>query len=144
MSQAQAELCQLRLEETRQRVDSLTRMTFFQRYVAYRGTDIIAKSDEFIRDFKHWVSAQEKNRQTQLSNQAQETAYQQILRKLMTEGWEPLGTDEDGRVMSFKRTVSSNDSSSNFVVELEKLSKLKNEGLLTEDEFNAAKRKLIG
>ena len=143
MSQTKAELCQLRLEETKPRVDSLTRMTYFHRYVAYESTNIIAKSDEFIRDFRHWVSKEEENRQIQICNQVQEAAYQQILQKLTSEGWEPLGTDKDGRVMSFRKTISSNRNS-DFMVELEKLVKLKEQGLLTEDEFNAAKRKLIG
>jgi len=140
MSQIQVEYCQLRLEETRPRVNSLTRIAFFQRYVAHQGNDIIAKSDEFVRDTEIWASEKKKNEQHQHADKVQEISYHQIFQQLTNEGWEPLGTDEKGRVMSFKRT---NIPQGNFIAELERLNQLKHQGVLTEEEFEIAKKKLL-
>ncbi|WKZ43704.1 MAG: SHOCT domain-containing protein [Anaerolineales bacterium] len=140
MSQNQVEYCQLRLEETKPRVDSLTRIAYFQRYVAYQGNDIVAKSDEFVRDIEIWASEKKQNEQHQYADKVRETAYHQIFQQLINEGWEPLGTDGDGRVMSFKRTKVSQG---NFIAELERLNQLKQQGVLTEEEFEIAKKKLL-
>jgi hypothetical protein len=42
-----------------------------------------------------------------------------------------------------ERMISSSDSKNHFVIELEKLGELKKQGLLSEEEFVAAKRKII-
>jgi hypothetical protein len=108
------------------------------------GDRIIAKSSQVEWKVSEFMGNSSKvEKAIERRDLKREVAYQQVFQKLMTEGWEPIGTDEQGKFMTFRKTNATNQNQMDFVNELERLSQLKKQGLLSEEEFEAAKRKLL-
>jgi hypothetical protein len=97
-----AKVCTLRNEMLREE-GSLNTVAFVFQYKAYVGPETVAQSDEY--KIARPVFFGDKSKADKDSALARETAYQQVLDKLFKNGWQPLGTDKDGRVMSFKKGV---------------------------------------
>lgn len=144
MTESQIKICHIRQVSS---IDDsflgFTR-TYRNHYAAYVGDRIVAKSNEWqIKTSDYGGNASSQQKVDERLNQQREVSYQEVFQKLVAEGWEPIGTDEEGRFMSFRKTPILSKSQTDFVTELERLSQLKKQGLLTEKEFEAAKNKLL-
>jgi len=146
MSESKIELCHIREVTTTD--DGFLGLglnrVYRSNYVANIGDRIIAKPTQVEWKSSEFMgNASKVEKATERRDLKREVAYQEIFQKLMAEGWEPIGTDEKGKFMTFRKTNANNLNQISFVNEIERLSQLKKQGVLSEEEFEAAKRKLL-
>ncbi len=67
--------------------------------ISSSGAKIIARSR-----MVEWRKSDERYRQIRVETEIG-SAYQQILQVLLADGWEPLGTDPEGRVVTLRRRI---------------------------------------
>ena len=98
-SEAMYEVAQIR-EITREvgKFGGIMRLLFIAERTSSIGTDTIAMSHEFEWQKDVGVSDEE-------LEQASRTLHNLVLQALLTDGWEPVGTDEQGRVMALRRKI---------------------------------------
>ena len=78
-------------------------------YVAYQGTKILAKSKEVSLYMGLGIifMSDGKNEERRLQNQREtEGIYQEVFQKLLNDGWEPFGTNDEGRIMTLRRQIN--------------------------------------
>ncbi|MCZ6529372.1 MAG: hypothetical protein O6949_03450 [Chloroflexi bacterium] len=103
MSKAKHEIAQIR-EITHEvgRFGGIMRLLFVAERTTHEGTETIAMSSEF-----EWQKA-EKIPEEELE-QATRNLHNMVLQSLLSDGWEPIGTDEKGRVMALRRTLGAEE-----------------------------------
>ena len=103
MSEAMYEIAQIR-EITREvgRFGGIMRLLFVAERTTHEGTETIAMSSEFEWQKDKKVSEEE-------LEQATRNLHNLVLQSLLSDGWEPIGTDEAGRVMALRRTLSAEE-----------------------------------
>ena len=99
MSETKHEIAQIR-EITHEvgRFGGIMRLLFVAERTTHEGTETIAMSREFEWQKDKKVSEQE-------LEQAARKLHSLVLQSLLSDGWEPIGTDEKGRVMALRRTL---------------------------------------
>ena len=99
MSETKHEIVQIR-EITHEvgRFGGIMRLWFVAERTTHEGTETIAMSNEFEWQKDKKVSEQE-------LEQATRKMHNMVLQSLLSDGWEPIGTDEKGRVMALRRTL---------------------------------------
>jgi hypothetical protein len=99
MSETKHEIAQIR-EITREvgRFGGIMRILYVAERTTHEGTETIAMSKEF-----EWQK--DKNLSEQELEQATRKLHNLVLQSLLSDGWEPIGTDEKGRVMALRRTL---------------------------------------
>ncbi len=104
MSETKHEIAQIR-EVTHEvgRFGGIMRLLFVAERTTHEGTETIAMSREFEWQKDKKVSDQELER-------AARKLHNLVLQSLLSDGWEPIGTDEKGRVMALRRTLTSDES----------------------------------
>ncbi len=80
------------------RFGGIMRLLFVAERTTHEGTETIAMSSEFEWQKDKKVSEQE-------LEQAARQLHNRVLQSLLSDGWEPIGTDEKGRVMALRRTL---------------------------------------
>ena len=103
MSETKHEIAQIR-EVTHEvgRFGGIMRLLFVAERITHEGTETIAMSREFEWQKDKKVSDQE-------LEQAARKLHNLVLQSLLSDGWEPIGTDEKGRVMALRRTLTSEE-----------------------------------
>ncbi|GMR10367.1 MAG: hypothetical protein BMS9Abin28_1188 [Anaerolineae bacterium] len=101
MGEAMFEIAQIR-EITHEvgRFGGIMRLLFVAERTTHEGTETIAMSSEF-----EWQK-DEKIPEEELE-QAARNLHNLVLQSLLSDGWEPIGTDERGRVMALRRTLGA-------------------------------------
>ncbi len=101
MSEIKYEIAQIR-EITHEvgRFGGILRLLFVAERTTHEGTETIAMSNEFEWQKDKKVPEQELERATR-------KLHNMVLQSLLADGWEPIGTDEKGRVMALRRTLVS-------------------------------------
>ena len=104
MSETKHEIAQIR-EVTHEvgRFGGIMRLLFVAERTTHEGTETIAMSREFEWQKDKKVSDQELEK-------AARKLHNLVLQSLLSDGWEPIGTDEKGRVMALRRTLTSDES----------------------------------
>ena len=99
MSETKHEIAQIR-EITHEvgRFGGIMRLLFVAERTTHDGTATIAMSNEFEWQKDKKVAGQELERATR-------KLHNMVLQSLLADGWEPIGTDEKGRVMALRRTL---------------------------------------
>jgi hypothetical protein len=97
MSETKHEIAQIR-EITREvgRFGGIMRILYVAERTTHEGTETIAMSKEF-----EWQK--DKNLSEQELEQATRKLHNLVLQSLLSDGWEPIGTDEKGRVMALNQ-----------------------------------------
>jgi hypothetical protein len=105
MSETKHEIAQIR-EIIREvgRYGGIMRMLYVAERTTHEGTETIAMSKEF-----EWQK--DKNLSEQELEQATRKLHNLVLQSLLSDGWEPIGTDEKGRVMALRRTLVGEEPS---------------------------------
>lgn len=103
MSEVKHEIAQIR-EITREvgRFGGIMRMLFVAERTTHEGTETIAMSSEF-----EWQK--DKKLPEQELEQATRQLHNLVLQSLLSDGWEPIGTDEKGRVMALRRIIGAEE-----------------------------------
>jgi hypothetical protein len=103
MSDTKHEIAQIR-EVTHEvgRFGGIMRLLFVAERTTHEGTETIAMSKEFEWQKDKKVSDQELEK-------AARKMHNLVLQSLLADGWEPIGTDEKGRVMALRRTLTSEE-----------------------------------
>ncbi len=103
MSETKHEIAQIR-EVTHEvgRFGGIMRLLFVAERTTHEGTETIAMSREFEWQKDKKVSDQE-------LEQAARKLHNLVLQSLLSDGWEPIGTDEKGRVMALRRTLTGEE-----------------------------------
>ncbi len=103
MSETKHEIAQIR-EVTHEvgRFGGIMRLLFVAERTTHEGTETIAMSREFEWQKDKKVSDQELER-------AARKLHNLVLQSLLSDGWEPIGTDEKGRVMALRRTLTGEE-----------------------------------
>ena len=103
MSETKHEIAQIR-EITHEvgRFGGIMRLLFVAERTTHEGTETIAMSREFEWQKDKKVSDQE-------LEQAARKLHNLVLQSLLSDGWEPIGTDEKGRVMALRRTLTGEE-----------------------------------
>jgi hypothetical protein len=81
------------------RFGGIMRLLFVAEKTSPEGTETIAMTSEF-----EWQKHQDEESQDEMER-ARRTLHAQILQALLQEGWEPIGTDANGRVMALRRKL---------------------------------------
>ncbi|MFV1858726.1 MAG: hypothetical protein ACC647_05170 [Anaerolineales bacterium] len=68
----------------------------------HEGTETIAMSSEF-----EWQK--DEKIPEEVLEQATRNLHNLVLQSLLSDGWEPIGTDEKGRVMAFRRRLDAEE-----------------------------------
>ncbi len=103
MSKAKHEIAQIReIAHEVGRFGGIMRLLFVAERTTHEGTETIAMSSEF-----EWQKA-EKIPEEELE-QATRNLHNMVLQSLLSDGWEPIGTDEKGRVMALRRTLGAEE-----------------------------------
>jgi hypothetical protein len=100
MSEAQYEVAQIR-EITHEvgRFGGIMRLLFVAERTTHEGTETIAMSNEF-----EWQK--DKKIPEEKLDQAARQLHSLVLQSLLSDGWEPIGTDEKGRIMALRRKIA--------------------------------------
>jgi hypothetical protein len=103
MSETKHEIAQIR-EVTHEvgRYGGIMRLLYVAERTTHEGTETIAMSREFEWQKDKKVSDQE-------LEQAARKLHNLVLQSLLSDGWEPIGTDEKGRVMALRRTLGGEE-----------------------------------
>ncbi len=103
MSETKHEIAQIR-EITHEvgRFGGIMRLLFVAERTTHEGTETIAMSREFEWQKDKKVSDQE-------LEQAARKLHNLVLQSLLSDGWEPIGTDEKGRVLALRRTLTGEE-----------------------------------
>ncbi len=103
MSDIKHEVAQIR-EVTHEvgRFGGIMRLLFVAERTTHEGTETIAMSSEF-----EWQK-DKKMPQEELDRAARKL-HNLVLQSLLSDGWEPMGTDEKGRVMALRRKLVSEE-----------------------------------
>ncbi len=103
MSEAMYEIAQIR-EITHEvgRFGGIMRLLFVAERTTHEGTESIAMSTEF-----EWQK--DKKVSEEKLEQATRNLHNLVLQSLLSDGWEPIGTDEKGRVMALRRKIGAED-----------------------------------
>ena len=103
MSETKHEIAQIR-EITHEvgRFGGIMRLLFVAERTTHEGTETIAMSNEFEWQKDKKLSDEELER-------ASRKLHNMVLKSLLSEGWEPIGTDEKGRVMALRRTIAGEE-----------------------------------
>ena len=101
MSDSKHEIAQIR-EITHEvgRFGGIMRLLFVAEKTTHEGTETIAMSSEYEWQKDEKISEEE-------LEQAARNMHNLVLQSLLADGWEPIGTDEKGRVMALRRTLKS-------------------------------------
>ncbi len=104
MSEAMFEIAQIR-EITHEvgRFGGIMRLLFVAERTTHEGTETIAMSSEF-----EWQK-DEKIPEEELEH-ATRNLHNLVLQSLLSDGWEPIGTDERGRIMALRRRLAAVES----------------------------------
>ena len=99
MSETKHEIAQIR-EITHEvgRYGGIMRLLYVAERTTHEGTETIAMSKEFEWQKDEKITDEELER-------AGRKLHNLVLQSLLSEGWEPIGTDEKGRVMALRRTL---------------------------------------
>ena len=103
MSEAKHEIAQIR-EITHEvgRFGGIMRLLFVAERTTHEGTETIAMSSEF-----EWQK--DKKMPEEELEQATRNLHNMVLQSLLSDGWEPIGTDEKGRVMALRRRLDAEE-----------------------------------
>jgi hypothetical protein len=96
------EICTIRWVPIKS-VAGFATLTSSGQYAAFLGSKILAQSAEVVWHYPTFASEKKQLDSRQKFDGDKEEAYQQVLQALLKNGWEPIGADEEGRMMSFKR-----------------------------------------
>ena len=101
MSESKHEIAQIR-EITHEvgRFGGIMRLLFVAEKTTHEGTETIAMSSEYEWQKDEKISEEE-------LEQASRNMHNLVLQSLLADGWEPIGTDEKGRVMALRRTLKN-------------------------------------
>jgi hypothetical protein len=101
MSEAMFEIGQIR-EITHEvgRFGGIMRLLFVAERTTHEGTETIAMSSEFEWQKNEKIPVEELERTTR-------NLHNSVLQSLLSDGWEPIGTDERGRVMALRRRLDA-------------------------------------
>ena len=100
MSETKHEIAQIR-EVTHEvgRFGGIMRLLFVAERTTHQGTETIAMSSEL-----EWQK--DKKMPQEEMERAARKLHNRVLQSLLSDGWEPIGTDEKGRVMALRRTIA--------------------------------------
>ena len=116
----------------------------YDRYVAEvsspSGTQIIAQTDEFKTLDTSGANVAEGMQQ---ASTLLREAHHRLLEELFKAGWEVLTTDDFGQAASLKREVGASNVASAPSDLLVQLASLRDQGILTEQEYQAKKAELL-
>ncbi len=100
MSETKYEVAQIR-EITREvgRFGGILRRLYVAERTSPEGIDTIAMSSEF-----EWQMNADTMDENEIEK-ASRTLHSHVLQALLADGWEPIGTDSDGRVMALRRPL---------------------------------------
>ncbi len=103
MSDAMYEIAQIR-EITHEvgRFGGIMRLLFVAERTTHGGTETIAMSSEF-----EWQK--DKKMPEEELERAARNLHNLVLQSLLSDGWEPIGTDEKGRVMALRRKMGKDE-----------------------------------
>jgi len=103
MSEARHEIAQIR-EITHEvgRFGGIMRLLFVAERTTHEGTETIAMSSEYEWQKAERISEEE-------LEQATRHLHNLVLQSLLADGWEPIGTDEKGRVMALRRRLGAEE-----------------------------------
>lgn len=100
MSEGKFEVAQIReIVHEVGRFGGILRLLFIAEKTSPEGTETIAMTSEF-----EWQKHQDQGSQEEIER-SRRTLHSQVLQALLAEGWEPIGTDADGKVMSLRRKI---------------------------------------
>jgi len=85
------------------RFGGIMRLLFVAERTTHGGTETIAMSSEFEWQKDKKMSAEELERTSR-------NLHNLVLQSLLTDGWEPIGTDEKGRVMALRRKIGKEEA----------------------------------
>lgn len=114
-------------------------------FVAYQGSTIISRSREFV--FRTSESYSPEDKEAAVSEQIKrykDGAHHYVLQRLLSQGWEPVGTDEAGRMTTLRRPVARSAGLKARPAELlRQIAFLRDAGILTQEEFEAKEAELL-
>ncbi|MFQ5944386.1 MAG: hypothetical protein ACE5JF_12620 [Anaerolineales bacterium] len=103
MSEAMYEVAQIReINHEVGRFGGIMRVLFVAERTTHEGTETIAMSNEF-----EWQK--DKKMPEEELEQAARQLHNLVLQSLLSDGWEPIGTDEKGRVMALRRKIGAKE-----------------------------------
>jgi hypothetical protein len=119
-----------------------TTVSFVAEKSSITGNEVIARSPKVVSRFNGFVWTP--TPRTLLGELAAEL-HQQVLSQLLAEGWEPAGTDKDGKVMFLKRRVEikSKALKPEKTELLKQLAALRDAGVLTNAEYEEKKKAIL-
>lgn len=85
------------------RFGGIMRLLFVAERTTHGGTETIAMSSEF-----EWQK--DKKMPEEELEQATRNLHNLVLQSLLSDGWEPIGTDEKGRVMALRRKMGKDQA----------------------------------
>ncbi len=104
MSETKYEVAQIR-EITHEvgRFGGIMRLLFVAERTTHEGTETIAMSSEYEWQKDKRISEEE-------LEHAARHLHTLVLQSLLSDGWEPIGTDEKGRIMALRRKVGADQA----------------------------------
>jgi hypothetical protein len=180
MDQTTDELCSIRLL-TRSDIGFLglaSTVKIWRHFAAFVGDSVMARSPEWEFIDAGFAGTATRRRRLDQETHQRESSYQDLLRRLLSEGWQPVSSDNDGRCTLLRRSTSVRPPSAQLadtgwmcrhcghfntkssicetcgapgprgqaadvIDALERLAALKTRGLITQEEYDAAKTKLL-
>ena len=121
------------------------RIKMLKQFIVIHEGKVIDRSPEILFDVPAFGIGKAARKDVERYEERKEGAYQKILQRLLSEGWEPLAAGEEGRFMSFRRQVGGAKEShaSSPAVLLEQLGALRDAGVLTHGEFEEKKKEIL-
>ncbi|MFQ5943533.1 MAG: hypothetical protein ACE5JF_08270 [Anaerolineales bacterium] len=103
MSETKHEIAQIReiIHEVG-RFGGIMRLLYVAERTTHAGTETVAMSSEFEWQKDEKIPEEELER-------ASRQLHNRVLQSLLSDGWEPIGTDEKGRVMALRRTIGKEE-----------------------------------
>jgi hypothetical protein len=136
MAELKFEICQLR-----EILRGTPPLTIVITYIAESANKAIAKSREAT-----WYVFQSHAAFEKLRSEL----HQEVLSQLLANGWEPFGTDDQGRFMAFRRSLTGIDNSKTETStsreaeeRLKGLERLRAKRLITEEEYKRKRDEIL-